>query len=124
MVFRRDDLILNFDRIRSSATDFIRSNPITTAAIALGVPLTFVGIAAIGRAVGRRRRKKKAKTTGRRRTRVSRTRRRTTTKRVARRRKRVTHASPRHRGHKRVAFTTKDGRRVSFLVGKRKHKRR
>ncbi len=32
------------------------------------------------------------------------------------RRKRRTHSSPRHRGHKRVSFTTADGRKVSFLA--------
>lgn len=42
--------------------------------------------------------------------------RRTTRKRKpVRRRKRRTHSSPRHKGHKRVSFTTKDGRKVSFL---------
>lgn len=30
--------------------------------------------------------------------------------------KRRTHRSPRHRGHKRVSFTTADGRKVSFLA--------
>jgi len=59
------------------------------------------------------------------------TRRRTTRRRIpahghrvvstgtrARRRtgKRRTHSSPRHRGHKRVSFTTSDGRKVSFLA--------
>jgi len=31
-------------------------------------------------------------------------------------RKKRTHRSPRHRGHKRVSFTTKTGQKVSFLV--------
>jgi len=31
-------------------------------------------------------------------------------------RKRRTHASPRHRGHKRVSFTTASGKKVSFLT--------
>lgn len=40
-----------------------------------------------------------------------------------RRRKRATHRSPRHKGHKLVKFTTKDGRKVSFLSNpKAKHR--
>lgn len=31
-------------------------------------------------------------------------------------RKKATHRSPRHRGHKRVSFTTADGKKVSFLA--------
>lgn len=113
--FKTEDLILNFDRIRSASTDFIRGNPITTTAIALGVPLSFLGIAAVGRRVAKRRKaKRKAKKRGKKR-KVSR-----------KRRAKRTHASPRHRGHKRVSFTTKDGKRVSFLVKKKakrhKHK--
>ncbi len=37
-------------------------------------------------------------------------------KRVSRKRKRRTHASPRHKGHKVVKFTTKEGKKVRFLV--------
>lgn len=33
-----------------------------------------------------------------------------------RKRKRATHRSPRHPGHKRVSFTTADGKKVSFLA--------
>jgi len=36
--------------------------------------------------------------------------------RPRRRRKRATHRSPRHRGHKRVSFTTATGQKVSFLA--------
>lgn len=36
--------------------------------------------------------------------------------RVSRKRKRRTHRSPRHKGHKRVSFTTAEGKKVSFLV--------
>ncbi len=79
--FRREDLILNFDRIRSASTDFIRSNPITTTAIALGVPLTFVGIAAVRRRVTRKRAARK------RTTRKRAARKRTTRKRAARRKR-------------------------------------
>ena len=117
MVFKTEDLILNFDRIRSSATDFIRSNPITTTAIAIGVPLTFVGIAKVGKRVVKRR-KKKAKRKA--------TRKRKVSKRKVKRRKKKTHRSPRHKGHKRVSFTTAGGKKVSFLVrkkGGKKHKK-
>lgn len=111
--FKRGDLILNFDRIRMDVTDFIRGNPLTAVAVGLGVPITFGGIAAIGRSVGKRRKKKvsKKKVMGRR---IKR-------KKVTRKRKKVTHRSPRHKGHKRVSFVTKDGKRVNFLVKKPKH---
>lgn len=117
--FKRQDLILNFDRIRADVTDFIRGNPITTAAIALGVPATFLGIAAVGRrvAVSRKSRKKKKtltkKKNGRRKRKV------VGRRIVRRRRKKVSHASPRHKGHKRVSFTTASGQKVSFLVRKK-----
>ena len=119
MVFKQGDLILNFDRVRSSATDFIRSNPITTAAVALGVPLTFAGIATVRSSIKRRKKKKVAKR--------KKTRKRTTTKkrRSPTRRKKAkkrTHASPRHKGHKRVSFVTAGGKRVSFLVKPKRKK--
>ncbi len=37
-------------------------------------------------------------------------------KRTRVKRKRATHRSPRHKGHKLVKFTTKEGKKVSFLV--------
>ena len=117
MVFKQGDLILNFDRIRMDVTDFIRGNPITAVAVGLGVPLTFAGIAAVGKRVKRRKKKsvrKKAK-------RKSIRRRKTIRGRLVKRRKRVTHSSPRHKGHQRVAFTTKTGQKVSFLMKKPKH---
>lgn len=40
----------------------------------------------------------------------------TTRRRVSKKRKRRTHRSPRHKGHKRVSFTTAEGKKVSFLV--------
>jgi len=123
--FERGDLILNFDRIRSASTDFIRSNPITTAAVAIGVPLSFAGIAAVGRRVATRKKRKKAvkRKVKRRKTTNGRKRKRKTTRRG--KRKRVTHRSPRHKGHKRVSFTTADGKKVNFLVrrkGGKSHK--
>ncbi len=49
-------------------------------------------------------------------------------KAVARRKRRITHRAPRHKGHKRVTFTTKTGKKVRFLVrGQKrspKHRRR
>jgi len=85
MVFKAQDLILNFDRIRSDITDFTRGNPLIAAGVALGTPLSLVGIASIGRSVGRRvatRRKKRKVTTTRKR--KSGKRRKTTTKRRTR----------------------------------------
>lgn len=117
-------IISSVERIFQTATDFIRGNPIvSTASIGAGV----TGIAAITAVVAARRKKKKAK----RKKRVSRRRakRRKRVHRVSRvhvhrikhrhRRKHVSHRSPRHRGHKRVSFTTKDGKRVNFLVRKK-----
>lgn len=78
------DLILNFDRLRSSATDFIRGNPITAGIIGIGVPVGVVAIAKIGRAIGARRKKRRKAPTKRRRStrrKTTTTRRRSTTKR-------------------------------------------
>ena len=49
-----------------------------------------------------------------------------TRRKVSRKKKRVSHRSPRHKGHKRVSFTTASGQKVNFLVKKkvRKHKHR
>lgn len=114
MVFNRgriDDLILNFDRIRDTATNFIRGNPIIAGGIGLGAPLALIGIAQVGRRVTRRKTKR----------RVSRKRRKTATRKKARipGKRRKTHRSPRHKGHKRVSFTTAQGQKVSFLVRKK-----
>ncbi len=118
-MFKTEDLLLNFDRIRMDVTDFIRGNPITAVAVGLGVPAGFAGIAAVGKIVAKRRKKKsgrKKKSVGRTRIRKSKIKRRKV--------KKVTHRSPRHRGHKKVMFTTKEGKRVSFLVKKPKHTHR
>lgn len=120
VTFKRSDLILNFDRIRMDVTDFVRGNPLTAVAVGLGVPATFGGIAVVGRRIAKRRKKKsgtrkiKKRSKGIKRRTVKR-------RRTIRRKTRTTHSSPRHAGHKRVGFTTKDGRRVSFLVKKPKH---
>jgi len=113
------DLILNIDRIRANVTDFIRSNPITTASVSLGAPIVAIGVAkGIGAIRKRKKKKKKVK---------KKNGRRKTTGRKTTGRKRKTHRSPRHRGHKRVSFTTKGGKKVSFLVapkGGTKHRRK
>jgi len=121
MVFKQSDLLLNIDRIRMDVTDFIRGNPITAVAVGLGVPLSFAGIAAVGKRISKRRKKKngRKKRKGiikRRNFRVAKIKRKS--------RKKISHRSPRHRGHKKVTFTTKEGKRVSFLVKKPKHSHR
>lgn len=90
----------------STIGGFVRENPLVTGvtlAAAIG------GTTAVVRKV-RRRKSGIKKSTTRKRKRTS------GTRKVAGRRKRKSHASPRHRGHKRVSFTTKDGKRVTFLV--------
>jgi len=117
MVFKKEDLILNFDRIRQDVTTFIRGNPLITAGIGLGAPLAIIGIT---KAV--RRRKKKAKAVSKtRRKRKRKVARRKTRRVVRKKRKKVTHSSPRHRGHKMVTFTTKDGKKVRFKVARKPH---
>jgi len=96
--------------ILADINQFVRGNPLLSTAI-LGASLT--GITA---GVVRVTKRKRKKASGRKR---KSTRKRTTRK--IRRSKKITHRSPRHRGHKRVSFTTKDGRRVNFLVKKPKH---
>lgn len=88
-----------------------------------------LGSAAVGTAAGiktllqrrervrPRRRKRRAAIRRRRRTRiVHRNARHVRVSRRRRKRERITHRRPRHRGHRRVSFTTKEGKRVSFLV--------
>jgi len=99
-------IVSTLERITQPVSDFVRGNPIVaTAAIGAG----FTGLTA---AVATLVRKKKATT--RRKTRKRVTKRKTA--RVSKRRKRATHRSPRHKGHKRVSFTTATGKRVKFLV--------
>lgn len=62
-----------------------------------------------------RRRAKRRRKIGTRKKRRAPTRR----KRITRKRKRRTHASPRHKGHKVVKFTTAEGKKVRFLVNPR-----
>jgi len=93
--------------------EFVRGNPLLSTAI-LGASVSGVtaGVVAI------RRRKKKRTTTSRRR---KRTRSKTARSKKKVRRRRVTHSSPRHRGHKIVKFRTKDGKTVRFKVKKPNH---
>lgn len=110
MVLRNGGTILTaLDRITQPVTDFIRGNVLVSTA-ALGIGTTGLVLGAI--AVRKRRKKKRAA-----KKRVSR-------RRVSRKKKKkkaVTHRSPRHKGHKKVSFTTKGGKRVSFLVKKKAH---
>lgn len=71
------------------------------AAVALGGGLLIAGAVRRKRRVTSKKTRKKRKTT-------------------TRRSRRVTHRAPRHRGHKRVTFTTKGGQKVRFLVRGRK----
>ncbi len=134
-IFPKDkasELFNTLERIGGRVTDFIRGNPlVSTAAVGIGTS----GIVAAAVTSVRKRRKKKTSVRKRksvkRRTRkkskaqIKRERLRNLAKarRARRTGKRKTHRSPRHRGHKRVSFITKDGKKVNFLVGK-KHKRR
>ncbi len=105
-----------------SGTEFIRSNPIVAGTVVggTGVLATQSIISRVKRrkrSAPRKRSRKKSASTGRK-----------TRKKVGRKRKSPTHRSPRHKGHKRVSFITKDGRKVNFLVKKKSikhtHKRR
>lgn len=105
----RSTFLTNFERITSPVTDFIRGNPIvSTAAIGIGV----TGLIAGARVVSRVRKKKARK--------------KVVKKRVTRRKRskktgKVTHAKPRHAGHKVVKFRTKDGKIVKFKVKRKNH---
>jgi len=98
------------------ASEFVRKNPVTSAVGVSGGVLA--GITAIQ--IVRKTRKKSS----RRKKSVSRARKKKSSSRRKVSRKKKTHASPRHRGHKRVVFTTKGGKKVSFLVKKPIHKHR
>ena len=106
--------------VTSPVTEFIRTNPVLAGSvIAAGIG----GTVAVVRATTKRR--KARKTTKRKVRRATKRKiihrrgrhvRRTKARRQTRRkRQRVTHSRPRHKGHKRVSFTTAGGKRVSFL---------
>jgi len=138
-IFPKDkssELVNTLERLSQRTTDFIRGNPlVSTAAVGIGV----TGLVASATSIFKRRRKKKtsvrkrksvkrpSKRRGKKKTKaqIKRQRIRNLVKaRRARGKKGRTHSSPRHKGHKRVSFTTATGKKVNFLVGKRKHKRR
>ena len=97
-------LLTSLERITQPVTDFIRGNPIvSTAAIGIGT----TGLVAVATAVRRKRKKKTTRRAARK---------KTTRRATRKKKKRVTHRSPRHRGHKTVTFKTKGGKKVRFLV--------
>lgn len=128
------------ERITQQVTDFIRGNPLVSTAV-VGIGTT--GLIASATSLFRKRRKKakvkkKRKKVSGRRVRVKRRGKKKSAAQIRRVRlrnlakarrakrtgKRKTHSSPRHKGHKRVSFTTASGKKVNFLVGRKKHKRR
>ena len=135
-IFPKDkasEFVNTIERLQQRVTDFIRGSPIVSTAV-VGIGTT--GLIAAATTLVRRKRKKKASVRRKRsvKRRVGKKRSKASVRRVrlrnlakARRAKRTgrkhAHRSPRHKGHKRVAFITAQGKKVSFLVGKR-HKRR
>lgn len=122
---RIQSITFNIQRILQPVTDFIRGNPlVSTAAIGAGVTGLVAAVATVRRVRKKRRViKRRKKVDGRRRKPT----RRRKVGRPRRLKGRITHRSPRHKGHKKVMFTTAGGKRVSFLVRKKggvKHKRR
>lgn len=114
----RSAILTSLERITQPITDFIRGNPIvSTAAIGIGTTGLITGIAAVRR-VGKKKKRKVSK-----KRRVVKKKGKKTVRKVAKRKK-VTHRSPRHKGHKRVSFTTAGGKKVSFLVKKKAHTHR
>ena len=117
----RTSVLTTLDRISAPVTDFIRGNPIvSTAAIGIGTTGLITGLATVA---GIRRKRKKIATRKKKR-KVGRKKRARKVKGARRAKKRVTHRSPRHKGHKRVSFTTASGQKVNFLVRKKKHSHR
>lgn len=118
---KAEPIIVNLQRILQPVTDFIRGNPIVSTAIVGAGTTGLVAAVAVARRARVSRRKKRK---------VSKKKAVTRRKRKAKRRKvkrKVSHRSPRHKGHKRVAFTTADGKKVSFLVrkkGSKSHRRK
>jgi len=88
-------------------TEILRSSPLVSGA-ALGGTGLILG-AGGGLLVAQQIKRKRVKTRVRQVTRRRKAKVRTT-------RRRVSHRTPRHRGHKRVTFTTKEGKKVRFLV--------
>lgn len=101
----RSSVLTSLQRITAPISDFIRGNPIvSTAIIGIGTTGLVAGVAAVRRARKKKPRKKAVKRGVAKRKKPS-------------KKKRITHRSPRHKGHKRVSFINKKtGKRVSFLV--------
>lgn len=110
----KNDGVLAGNSILADINQFARGNPLLSTAV-LGTTLTGLtaGIVTVRRKTKKRKstRKRKKTTRGKAKRRKSKT----------RRRKRVTHSSPRHKGHKVVKFKTKDGKTVKFKVKKKCH---
>jgi len=112
-------VVINAERIFQSSTDFIRGNAIvSTASVGAGVTGLIIAAATIRRIRGKKRRKSRVG----KRVKRKKSKRGKRVVRKLRKTKRITHRSPRHRGHKRVSFTTKEGKTVSFLVPKKSSK--
>ena len=139
-IFPKDkssELVNVLERLGGRVTDFIRGNPIISTA-AIGIGTTGLIAAAVTRVKKRRtakrkitRRKKSVKKIVRRKKRTKAQIKRMRIRNLAkarRARRKGTHRSPRHKGHKRVSFTTAGGKKVNFLVGRKKvhkkHRRR
>jgi len=117
----RTSILTSLDRITAPIADFIRGNIIvSTAAIGIGTTGLLTGIAVVKGI--RKKRKKAGKGKKKRKTRAKKKTRKTRRPRKAK--KRISHASPRHRGHKRVSFTTAGGKKVNFLVRMKGHAHR
>ena len=122
LVFNKQDLILNFDKIRSDVTDFARSNPLTASLIAIGTPVSFAGIAAIGKKVTTRKKAKTKKRTTRKKKKNGR--RKTTTRRRScpcpkRRTRRKSGIARAKKGASRRIRTTKKGQPYIILANGR-----
>jgi len=108
-------IVVNAERILQSTTDFVRGNAIvSTASVGAGV----TGLVVAG-AVIRKLRTKKTKR--KRKSSKKSIKRKGIKRRKVKRRTKVSHSSPRHRGHKFVTFTTKGGKRVKFKVKQKAH---
>jgi len=109
-------LVINAERIFQSSTDFIRGNPIvSTASVGAGITGLVIAGATIRKLGAKKKRKSKRKSIKK--TRIKRG--RGIKKKRVKKRSRITHSSPRHKGHKFVTFTTASGKKVKFKVKKK-----
>lgn len=122
-------MLNSLSRIGENVTELVQENPLVAIGVVAGGTALTTG-ALIGGVSAIRKRKARKRTTVRKKSKrkISRrvihhvhTRKRKVRRpriRVTRRRRKVkhiSHRSPRHKGHKRVSFTTKTGQKVSFL---------